>query len=272
MIRMLLAASAVLLFGVVPVGAAEFDHGAHLANVTDATCVTCHGEKGETLKPDSKVCQECHDAPFIAQVTFPAPQTHGPLWSFNHRPAAKLAAIDCAACHQQDFCLECHKAGRADEMGQLGNRMANVHRSEFSVTHPLTARTNPQLCSSCHEKDFCVECHESFAPEDLRVLSHRRGWSDLRVSGAAHADFAADSCQICHPGSVLPAHEWSNAHAREARKDLASCQACHPDGDECLRCHSANFGLRVNPHPKNWSDVKNRLDHASRGQTCRKCH
>lgn len=271
MIRMLLAACAVLFFGVAPARAADFDHGAHLANVADATCVTCHGEKGETLKPESKVCADCHDASFIAQVTFPAPETHGPLWPFNHRAAAKAGAIDCAACHQQNFCLDCHKAGRADEMGQLGNNLANVHRSEFSVSHPLAARTNPQLCAGCHENNFCVECHENFAPEDLAIASHRRGFTDGTLSGA-HALFNEQQCQGCHANSVLPSHQWSNRHAREARKNLATCQSCHPDGDVCLECHSARTGLGVNPHPKDWSDIKDRLDNASRGQTCRKCH
>ena len=50
------------------------------------------------------------------------------------------------------------------------------------------------------------------------------------------------------------------------------CQACHPEGDVCLTCHSARTGLRFNPHPKDWDDMKDRIRDASDGRTCRKCH
>lgn len=272
MTRILLIVSAVLLIGGPPLWAADFDHAAHLAKVKDADCVFCHGAEPEQIKPAAKACLDCHDQTFVDQVSFPALRTHGPLWSFQHRPDAKAGTNDCATCHAQEFCLECHQSGRADEMGELGNNMANVHRAEFSVTHPIAARTNPQLCSSCHENSYCVDCHEQFAPADLALDSHRRGWSDLTVGGSPHGNFAPDSCQACHPNSVLPAHEWSSAHAREARKNLATCQACHPEGDVCLSCHSARTGLRVSPHPQDWSDIKDRLKNSSDGRTCRKCH
>lgn len=271
MTRILLIVSAVVLLGGQPLWATDFDHAVHLAKVSDARCATCHGDKPEQIMPSTKACLGCHDQAFVDQARFPALQTHGPLWSFQHRPAAKAGAADCAACHAQDFCLECHKAGRADEMGQLGNRMTNVHRSEFNVSHPIAARTNPQLCTSCHEKDFCVECHEQFAPADLAVASHRRGFTDGTLGGD-HALFTEQQCQSCHINSVLPSHEWSNQHAREARKNLATCQTCHPEGDVCLKCHSARTGLGVNPHPEDWDDMKDRLRRASDAKTCRKCH
>jgi hypothetical protein len=54
---------------------------------------------------------------------------------------------------------------------------------------------------------------------------------------------------------------------------LATCQTCHPEGDVCLRCHSAKGGVvGFNPHGKDWDDRKNRLNDASNGKTCRKCH
>ncbi|GAB6083022.1 hypothetical protein JCM30471_19360 [Desulfuromonas carbonis] len=273
MIRSLLAILALATLWAAPALGAPFDHATHLTYLDDAACATCHVEGAEAIKPAETVCLECHEKAFVEEVTFPGLKTHGPVWAFNHRPAAKNGAIDCSACHQQDFCLECHSdAGRADEMGAFGNAMVNVHRSDFHVTHPIAARTDPQLCSSCHEQNFCRECHEQFAPADLALDSHRRSWSDLTVSGTPHETFPANSCQTCHPNSVLPSHEWSSRHSREARKNLATCQACHPDGDICLKCHSAKSGLMVNPHPKDFSDFSGRLDRASGGKTCRKCH
>jgi hypothetical protein len=260
---------------VVPVLAADFDHAEHLTYLPGAPCSTCHLDGARSIVPDKgKVCINCHDQAFVDDVKLPGLKTHGPVWALNHRPFAKGNTYDCAACHQQNFCLECHKSGFADEQGTFGNAMINVHRSDFHVTHPIAARTNPQLCASCHENRFCVDCHNTFNRADLAFVSHRRGWSDLTVgpSGPAHALFTESQCQTCHPGSVLPTHQWSNSHAREARKNLATCQACHPQGDVCLKCHSARSGLRINPHPEDWDDIKGRLERASNGKTCRKCH
>ncbi|BCR05995.1 c-type cytochrome [Desulfuromonas versatilis] len=272
MIRSLLAALVICILGAVPALGADFDHAAHLTYLPDEPCTTCHREDAKTIQPDQAVCLDCHDEAFVKEVKLPGLKTHGPVWPLNHRPFAKGNTYDCYACHQQFDCLECHKSGFADEQGAFSNNMINVHRSDFHVTHPIAARTDPQLCSSCHENRFCLDCHDNFAPEDLSVVSHRRGFRNITVSGTPHEQFNESQCQICHPNSVLPTHEWSSQHAREARKNLATCQACHPEGDVCLRCHSARSGLRVNPHPSDWDDIKGRLDRASDSRTCRKCH
>jgi hypothetical protein len=272
MIRTIIIFSAVMLLSAMPVLAKDFNHTEHLTYLDDdSTCSTCHLAEAASIQPATKACLECHEQEFIDEVAFPGLKSHGPTWSLNHRPVVKLGSIDCSACHEQKYCLECHKSGFADEMGQFGNNMINVHRSDFDVTHPIAARTDPQLCSSCHEVQFCVDCHNAFAPADLAILSHRRGFTDGTLGGA-HASFDVNQCQGCHIDSVLPAHDWSNRHAREARKNLATCQACHPEGDICLTCHSAVSGLRVNPHPKDWDNMKDRLNDASGGRTCRKCH
>lgn len=271
MIRSLLIIMAASFIWITPVLAADFNHATHLTYIDKAECATCHDEGAEAIKPEEKVCLECHDQAFVDAVKFPGMKTHGPTWALEHRAAAKGSAIDCSVCHQQDFCLECHKAGFADEMGNPGNSMINVHRSDFQVSHPIAARTNPQLCNSCHEKNFCIECHEQFAPEDLAIESHRKGFTNGTLGGL-HASFTDSQCQSCHPDSVLPAHEWSKKHSREARKNLATCQACHPDGDICIQCHSARSGLGVNPHPRDWDKIDGRLNRASGGKTCQKCH
>ncbi len=264
---------ATLALAALPAGAVEFDHAAHLGYLDQPECVTCHVDGAFSIVPEKSVCLDCHDREFAAGVTYPMLSTHGPVWAFNHRLAARDGKVNCESCHAQDFCLECHKSGFADEMGTIENNMANIHRSEFSVTHPIAARTDPQLCSRCHENRFCVECHQQFSPNDLAIQSHRRGFSEGTLGGM-HAFFNEAQCSGCHPsGSVLPSSTgWSAAHAREARKNLATCQSCHPGGDICLRCHSAVTGLRINPHPKDWGDMSDNLRRASDGKTCRRCH
>ncbi len=274
MIRILLAALAMATLGAVPALAVTFDHAAHNTYLDEVDCALCHVEYAPSIVPDQGVCLECHDKDFVNEVEMPGLKTHGPVWALNHRPFAKGNTIDCYACHQQWSCLECHKSGFADEQGDFNNNMINVHRSDFQVSHPIAARTDPQLCSSCHEPQFCSDCHNDFAPEDLAIKSHRRGFSDLPAGtgNAAHATFTEAQCAECHPNSVVIGGSWSASHAREARKNLATCQACHPEGDICLTCHSATSGLKINPHPRDWDDISGRLERASDGRTCRKCH
>lgn len=252
--------------------AANFDHATHQTYPDTKDCRICHLPEAKSIQPEAKVCNDCHDQEHYNQTVFPGLKTHGPVWALDHRQAAKAKTIACETCHEQHFCVECHKVGPADQIGGFSNSMTNIHRSDFHFTHPIAARTNPQLCSSCHESKYCSDCHNTFAPADLAILSHRRGFSDLAISGTIHANFTADMCQSCHPNSVLPSHDWSSSHAREARKNLTTCQACHQEGDVCLKCHSALSGLKVNPHPKDWESMKERVSRASDGRTCRRCH
>nr|WP_320114086.1 cytochrome c3 family protein [uncultured Desulfuromonas sp.] len=254
--------------------ATTFDHDEHVAILEGEDCSTCHVADAQSIIPDVAICLECHEATMVEDVTFPGLKTHDVTWSLSHRAAAKSTSMDCAACHQQNDCLECHSAGFADEMGDFGNSMTNVHRSDFHVSHPIAARTNPQLCTSCHESSFCSDCHNDFRRGSLTGISHQRSFSSLTVgpTGPAHENFSESQCQTCHVDSILPSHEWTSGHAREARKNLVTCQACHPEGDVCIKCHSARSGLGINPHPKDWDDIDGRMLRASDGRTCRKCH
>ena len=81
----------------------------------------------------------------------------------------------------------------------------------------------------------------------------------------------AQECQDCHPGGALSSAQWSNGHAKEARRTLGSCQSCHPDGDACLACHSAKTGLMISPHPANWGKIQTRFRKES-PEVCAKCH
>jgi hypothetical protein len=257
----------------------RFDHRAHVEEYAyGMDCATCHLPGAPTIVPARQVCLDCHDAAVAEGTKLGGTKTHGPVWALNHRSEAKLGAgIDCASCHQQDFCLECHKSGFADEQGRFGNNMINVHTSDFHVSHPIAARTNPQLCASCHEPSFCSDCHTDFRAGRASGPSHRRTFG-LGFNGnfeAIHRGMSpATNCDVCHlTDSVSPDfHAWSQGHAREARKSLHTCQACHSSGDVCLTCHSATQGPGFNPHGKGWSSRAGRLDRASNGKTCRMCH
>ncbi len=217
-------------------------------------------------------CNECHRE---SDVT----PNHIAGWNTLHAFLAGKETRNCSTCHSQNFCEDCHYGGGADASLHASNNRGpdykpRSHRSNFREIHPIAAADAPRSCEKCHDARFCSDCHAKFRPEELMFQSHRKGWSDLRTSsvGPAHSTFTPGMCQTCHPNSVLPAHEWSREHAREARRDLASCQSCHADGEVCLKCHSARTGLLVNPHPDNWGSIRGNLERASGRRTCVRCH
>jgi len=238
-----------------PVAAAAYEKQSHkdYAAMSIKECTQCH--KGEGVAPN-------HDAD----------------WTRGHRLVAGKSEKNCADCHNQQFCLDCHTGGGIDADLKTGNYRANYipksHRTDFREIHPITALDNPQTCTRCHDARFCSECHAKFKGQDLMVQSHRRAWSDLTAGsgGPAHSTFTTAQCRTCHPGGLLPKHVWSADHAREARRNLQACQTCHSDGEVCMTCHSARKGLLINPHPRNWNSVKDRYRSRSGGRSCIKCH
>jgi hypothetical protein len=217
-----------------------------------------------------KECAECHKGSGAAP-------THGAYWVKEHGQVASKARKNCVECHGQSFCLDCHKGGGIDADLKISNYRTSYipasHRTDFRELHPLKALDNPQTCYRCHNQRYCTECHSKFRGTDLTVQSHRRSWSDGTFqNGIAHSGFAPGSCQGCHPGGILSQYIWSSDHAREARRNLQSCQTCHSDGAVCMTCHSARTGLRVNPHPRNWDRVKDKYRSKSGGRSCVKCH
>ena len=188
-------------------------------------------------------CNSCHKGEGVAP-------NHDSDWVRNHRTLASKAGSNCAQCHSQSSCLDCHQGGgiNADLSTATFGRdyIPKSHRSDFVTIHPLKAQDNPQTCYRCHDQKFCNACHDRFPQGNLRIKSH------LML------------------GSVSQAYAPAlNEHAIEARRNLQSCQACHPDGDVCIQCHS---GGRTNPHPRSWGAIKNNYRDQAGNRVCLKCH
>jgi hypothetical protein len=196
-------------------------------------------------------CNECHRE---ADVT----PNHIGGWNTEHSRLASKEGNNCSACHDQGFCADCHFGGGI---------VPRSHRSDFREIHPIAAKDAPRSCEKCHAPRFCSDCHAKFQPEELQFQSHRKGW----LNQSPHTNITGD-CYKCHPNSVMMPHDWKREHAREAKRDLPSCQACHEDGETCIKCHSSRTGLKVNPHPDNWGSIQGNLNRAAGKRTCVRCH
>ncbi|GLI37131.1 cytochrome C [Geobacter hydrogenophilus] len=199
-----------------------------------------HKEYASTPLAD---CNSCHKGEGVAP-------NHDADWLRGHRVLASKAGNNCYQCHTQQFCLDCHKGGGIDANLSTRNYQRDYvpksHRTDFINIHPIKALDNPQSCNRCHEPSYCNQCHSRFPKGSLRIKSHLR-------SGTTQS------------------YIWNSEHATEARRNLQSCQTCHPDGDVCIKCHatSGKGGSGINPHPRNFKGG-NIIDRSDR--SCRKCH
>jgi hypothetical protein len=163
-------------------------------------------------------CRECHSGSGVAE-------NHGAFFMNEHRVLAEKASTNCADCHAQSFCLDCHNGGsltvdQRKSLSRRGEYMPKTHRSDFISIHPVKAEDNPRNCYRCHEVTFCSDCH-------LRQIQQNRRSMDIKPHRPV---FVA-------PGVPDPA--WVSDHSASARRSLQSCQGCHPQKADCTNfaCH-----------------------------------
>jgi hypothetical protein len=254
----------------------KFDHSAHRA----APCESCHGDlrgvglattrhlptmaaclRCHTAGSDERHCADCHlarrggllETHFEHGTLVPAHDglgdAHGPDFRTHHTQEARQIGATCTACHDRSECIACHQ-------GVV--KPLDFHPGNYVLTHAVDARRGKPDCSACHRaQSFCVGCHEregiglrsdtQFSTVDPQRAFHLPGWASEG------------------PGP--------NLHAREARRNIASCASCHRE-DTCVRCHSAQPGaLRASPHPPGWrgSARCRALDRGNR-RMCLRCH
>lgn len=127
--------------------------------------VTINNEAGQGI------CHSCHldslSAPFECQlchvnVSSIWPENHNYNYAKNHSNDAQFDEDSCSECHKDlTFCTDCHfnrQFGGANRAGALGNK-ADFHILAYKTLHAMDARISPLECASCHQANFCSDCH-----------------------------------------------------------------------------------------------------------------
>lgn len=173
-------------------------------------------------------CRECHRSSGVMD-------SHGAFFLRDHRGAAEKASNNCNDCHPQSYCQDCHQGGNVEaqqqkSLSRRGESRPVSHRTDFISTHPIKAADDPQSCHRCHEPQACADCHTA-------QLKQNRGGGRTAMSIKTHKPVFA--------GPGVPDPTWVASHRADARRNLASCQSCHPQKIDCsnFACHP-NLGGR----------------------------
>jgi hypothetical protein len=154
---------------------------------TMVTCYQCHTLEADARAPGD--CTLCHPASMD-----PEPETHfvdGWLPQ-KHSEAAIADPFDCATCHKQEFCNDCHGLELPHPAGFTG------------LTHAEQFFEDPALCESCHprqplvERDGCDSCHHPEGPDTSTWISYHP--TVVRDRGAENCFqcHATGTCRTCH--------------------------------------------------------------------------
>lgn len=268
----------------------DFHHHYH-TDVLNLSCESCHVGMGETdyasrehwpVMDDCLTCHQDRDAPFDCATCHPKvevirPQTHRQDWIHEHAQHVRAVDMPCSKCHEDSWCEDCHTGalltsvdGPTDRVleaapssrGRVARVVERQHDLSYRFTHPIDAVGKERQCQTCHEPDYCVDCHRVEGRED-------------RFKPIWHGPV---------PGEVVPwvlaaVGSGGGRHGQWARNDIERCVACHDvsgDDPSCVQCHVDLDGIRgTDPrtHPARFADAAGEGDfHDNPGSLCYACH
>ncbi len=218
------------------------------------TCANCHTQVG---------CRSCHAAGGAGGANavialLPAPVPGSPVGALAVRTAAgTVVPAQTAAAAQAGRPLA--EVPIADAAAPPSRNI--VHPAGFATNHGAAASTSDPSCTSCHQRSFCVQCHNG----PTKAVFHPPAYLSRHAADAYAAATDCQSChntvafcRACHKGAGLQAagridvafHTgqplWLVQHGQAARQGLEACATCHAQ-QTCLRCHST-LTQKVNPH------------------------
>ncbi|HLF15071.1 MAG TPA: cytochrome c3 family protein [Bacteroidota bacterium] len=239
-----------------------FAHETH-AKTGGIACETCHGGGGgdaadtgvpgamDVRIPEMAMCVDCHSTGRVSNECETCHRDFVKLVPGNHlvsgfmkehdRPVrVGKVDVDCAACHRESLCQECHTGDQLRGFGGTRGlmtvpgartplkdspdalRLQAAHDLNYRFTHPVDARSRLIDCSTCHDRQmFCADCHEAGG-----IVTEGK----IKPQSHFEAGFV-----------MIGAGSGGGRHAEMGRRDIESCVSCHDvEGKDptCILCHS----------------------------------
>jgi len=188
-----------------------FSHKIHASK--GIQCSVCHGDVASSgMQPtltDMQGCMDCHqdkDGPLECERCHqggrPRPSDHILVtWQADHGLEASSGGSNCALCHDQASCDDCH---------QGVNLFGSPHPPTWKFNHFVESSYGGE-CLVCHEThETCTTCHRAIVPRP-------------------------------HPlGPAYANREEGGAHTADAEAFIETCISCHDVAGHdptCAKCH-----------------------------------
>jgi len=178
-----------------------------------------------------------------------------------------------------ETCFKCHDGKKLSNQCSLCHTSLGTRPSTFSPewvdAHKENVRQEGNTCGSCHQQDFCKNCHTGANP-------HPAGWDRTHPEGykknpascpTCHrgpnekaTDISMAFCRSCH--TVKRAHaqaNWLALHAQEFKAAPQKCSRCHTES-WCAACHKISRA-----HPADWLQA-HPAQAKQKPDSCRVCH
>ena len=248
---------------VTPDAGLKIDHAVHEKN--DVQCTICHNRTAHVedfeLKltdPKSKQPNKKHENFMEMKACF---RCHTQEANQKDTPGGQ-----CFLCHTPEFELipASHKKPGFFPKGHGTMALAEEKRAPWmnATTTPEAAKAAAEqtpeeryagenlptmektnLCSSCHSKSFCTDCHgvPMPHPKDFQKTHGTFGKANPDVCSKCHGQ-GVDFCNACHHGTSLdykydPKVPWKQQHPLAvAKTGSATCLKCH-NPTYCAVCH-----------------------------------
>ncbi len=174
-------------------------------------CADCHSERD---------CLACHDG-IGRDVRY-----HPGDWIAIHYLEARKDELRCQSCHRlQTFCFNCHLQSGVASIGPTNNARPftftqrtirrdgdvpngphpmgpkwtgeNPADRSSKLFHGFHAQRNIRACVSCHQEQFCIQCHGSALTGSSSGFNPH-GPNPERLKGSAASQHVARVCLKCH--------------------------------------------------------------------------
>jgi nitrate/TMAO reductase-like tetraheme cytochrome c subunit len=151
-----------------------------------AQCFVCHGTP--EAPEASTSCGTCHPGDFNLQ-----PESHTTeKWSTAHGRVSEVDRKQCAMCHGQNFCNNCHGLEMPHPKGW----------ADGATGHSKIAKKSQSTCAQCHTEkpDLCSMCHhKSYDPKKGDWIKQHA--NEVAARGAAfcfqcHGPLYCSGCHI----------------------------------------------------------------------------
>jgi len=236
-----------------------------------SNCFSCHNNKASA----ANVCEQCH----ISTANLLPAQHKEVGFMKEHRYMSMEAGADCAMCHDNNFCEECHVGTNMITEDNFANdfytpysphrytdnskmqQITFVHDLNYRYNHGIDAKGKFNECSTCHQTEtFCAECHNS------------PGSGDYALGGFVPSSHTQPNFTTIGVGS------GGGLHAEIAGRDIETCAACHDvqgADPNCILCHVDPDGIKgTNPktHIPGFMEDLHGDWHGDFGTVCYNCH